>query len=219
MGMFVIVGASVAVNNNNEIFTGTDTTAQELVSEAELTVSALDTEITCRMIEQPGKNYDVYILGNDGSADYLIEQLTSNSYSTSELRTQSEKKDLVIISDGWVKDNVAIAPAIVNSLVDDGSIVTLYRTSIDWDKTDLSISYSDTATMTSVCMIGDNTKCYGVQCDSDQEAIQITISWTDYVTSIDQISASDAIEDCDLGTGINSFYDYQSSDYTYRAIP
>lgn len=216
--MFVVVGTSVAVNNNSEIYTGTETVSQELVSEAKLTVSALDTEITCRMIEQPGKNYNVYILGNDSSADYLIEQLTLNSSSTSELRTQSEKKDLVIISDGWVKDNVAIAPAIVNGLVDDGSIVTLYKTSINWDQTDLSISYSDTATMTSVCMIGENTKCYGVQCNSDQEAIQRTITWTDYVTSIDQISASDTIEDDNMEARMNYLYDYQNSGYVYEAI-
>jgi len=30
--MFVVVGTSVAVNNNSEIYTGTETVSQELVS-------------------------------------------------------------------------------------------------------------------------------------------------------------------------------------------
>ncbi len=176
----------------------------------------LDMEIACHVIERPDKNYNIYVLGNDCSADYLIEQLTANTSSTSEISTQSEKKDLVIISDGWINDNVTEAPIIISGLVDNGYIVTLYRTSIDWNQTDLSISYSDTAIMTSVCIIGNNTKCYGVQCDSDQEAIQRTIAWTDYITSIDQISALNATEDDNLKTGMDSFYDYHSSSYVYE---
>ncbi|MCK9322651.1 MAG: hypothetical protein RBR05_00165 [Candidatus Methanomethylophilaceae archaeon] len=207
---------NVIANNSSETVIGTDTTSQGTVNETELTMPSLDMEITCRVIERPDKNYNVYVLGNDSPADYLIKQLTANTSSTSEISTQSEKKDLVIISDGWIKDNVTEAPIIINGLVDNGYIVTLYRTSIDWNQTDLSISYSDTATMTSVCIIGNNTKCYGVQCGSDQKAIQKTIAWTDYITSIDRVSALNATEDDSLETGMDSFYDYYSNSYVYR---
>lgn len=171
---------------------------------------------SCTALVQTEKNYDVVILGSDSSAAFLVNSFGTTPSTVVSQSIDQSKQQLVIMTDDWVSHN-ADSSDVFNNILEQGNIVSLFNTSIEWSNIAYPISYPvETPVAYAMVVISGISYCFSELDCSVDEALESLITWTDSKSAENHDILMDAGEH--LGTGVETNDTYKSKGYGKTTI-
>jgi hypothetical protein len=128
------------------------------------------------------KVLDVGILGTGDGANALKGLLQSDRTTVAVGDADDLSGcDMIFITQSWIDANGSNVQSIVKGLVESGYIVSSYECDPGWVTMGITVSYSSTAVFDAVYHSGTVSHCYGIECDSAEEAADNVVAWAFFV--------------------------------------
>ena len=173
----------------------------------------LQSDVTC--IAQPDKPYDIVVLGDGADACFVVNNIKTTHEALVIDSTPSSKPQLIMITSEWASKNNDVE-ATINATMDSGNMVSLFKTSVNWEKIEYKISYPVNTPTAFAAKVTDNgVASYSVICQTDSDAIDRLVAWADDHTLTTYDLASNEIP---YGQTYESFHDFENVSYGWTNI-
>ena len=125
------------------------------------------------------------------------------------------ESDMVVLTAGWVEKNQDTCIEKYVKMAEQGSILVVVDTEIDYEKTGLTMSYSKQADVNVLWMKPTQIRCNSPDLENTYKSLEFAFNWIEKKLENDKLYSE---YDGELGTEIESVGTYSNSGYGNSAI-